>query len=195
MQLDFFFFVGSTYTYLSVSRIAKRIEGTPVRVNWRPFDVRSIMQEQNNLPFRDKPVKTAYMWRDIERRAHRHGLEWAGVPQYPVDPDLLANRIAILASQEGWCEEFAQAIYRRWFLHGARKSWNDIVNETLTSLRRTPEDIVDRANGHDIRRALSAQTAAARESGVFGSPSFLVSGELFWGDDRLEEAIDWATTR
>lgn len=195
MELDFFFFIGSTYTYLSVGRIGKLIEGTSIRLNWRPFDVRSIMQEQNNLPFRDKPVKTAYMWRDVERRARRHGLGWAGVPSYPVDPDLLANRIATLAAQEGWCAEFTQAVYGHWFLHGAQKSWDDIVRETLLSLHKPPAEIVARANGRDVRQALQIQTEIARAAGVFGSPSFVAAGELFWGDDRLEEAIDWISTR
>jgi 2-hydroxychromene-2-carboxylate isomerase len=64
--IDFWFSTGSTYTYLTVSRlpkIAAAAEG--VRFNWRPFSVRAIMREQNNIPFAGKPVKSAYMWRDI----------------------------------------------------------------------------------------------------------------------------------
>ena len=69
--LYFFFFFGSTYTYLSVMRIAKQASAAGVAVRWRPFSVRQIMTEMDNIPFAKKPVKAAYMWRDIERRAAR----------------------------------------------------------------------------------------------------------------------------
>ena len=72
--LDFFFFYGSTYTYLTVMRIEQVAARADVEVRWRPFNVREIMIEQNNIPFRGKPVKMRYMWRDIERRAARYGI-------------------------------------------------------------------------------------------------------------------------
>ena len=67
--IDFWFSVGSTYTYLTASRLEKTAAAENVRFNWRVFSVRTIMREQNNSPFVGKPVKTAYMWRGIERRA------------------------------------------------------------------------------------------------------------------------------
>jgi len=48
------------------------------------------------------------------------------------------------------------------------------------------------ANSEDAKAALSAETDAAGALGIFGSPTFAVGQELFWGDDRLEDAIDWA---
>ena len=72
--IDFWFSTGSTYTYLTVSRLPACAAAEGVRFNWRPFSVRAIMREQNNIPFAGKPVKAAYMWRDIERRAAMYGL-------------------------------------------------------------------------------------------------------------------------
>ena len=68
-SIDFWFSTGSTYTYLAVSRLEKVAAAERVRFNWRPFSVRAIMREQNNIPFVGKPIKTRYMWRDIARRA------------------------------------------------------------------------------------------------------------------------------
>src|ERR687884_1789775 len=99
--MDFFFFYGSTYTYLTAMRIEEVTARGGVEVRWRPFNVRQIMIEQNNIPFRGKPVKTRYMWRDLERRAARHGLPFVKEPPYPVDPDNLANRVGVLAADEG----------------------------------------------------------------------------------------------
>src|SRR4051794_39413541 len=114
--LDFFLFLGSTYSYLSVSRIDAVAARAGVSVRWRPFSVRSIMIEQNNRPFVGKPVKLAYMWRDLERRARRHGIPFTSIPNYPNDSNELANRVATLAALEGWCPEFAKASYAAWFL-------------------------------------------------------------------------------
>ena len=106
MHMDFFLSLASTYTYLAVNRAEQLATRAGVVLHWRPFSVRTIMVEQNNRPFAGKPVKLAYMWRDLERRAQRHGIPFASIPPYPVDTDGLANRVATLAAAEGWCPEF-----------------------------------------------------------------------------------------
>ncbi len=67
--MDFWFSVGSTYSYLTVMRLSQVERDTGVQFNWHPYSVRKIMMEMDNIPFSTKPVKQAYMWRDIERRA------------------------------------------------------------------------------------------------------------------------------
>lgn len=83
--LDFYFFIGSTYSYLSVARAQREAASAGIALNWKPFSVRTLMREQNNSPFTGKPAKLNYMWRDIERRAHRFGIPFSGAPPYPVD--------------------------------------------------------------------------------------------------------------
>ncbi len=68
-QIDFWFSIGSTYTYLTVMRLHNVEQESGMRFNWRPFSVRVLMQEMNNIPFKGKPAKEQYMWRDLERRA------------------------------------------------------------------------------------------------------------------------------
>jgi 2-hydroxychromene-2-carboxylate isomerase len=100
--IDFWFSIGSTYTYLSVMRIENVERQTGVAFRWCPFDVRAIMVEMDNIPFSNKPAKARYMWRDIERRAKMHGLSWAAIPPYPIKHLSLANRIALVGAREGW---------------------------------------------------------------------------------------------
>ena len=190
--IDFFFFIGSTYTYLSVQRIEAVAAARGVAVRWRPFSVRTLMQEQNNSPFAGKPVKMRYMWRDIERRAARHGLPWAGIPAYPVDAQQLANRVATVAAQEGWCPAFVKACYDDWFLHRLVPGELAQVQGVLARLGRDAETVIAQADSDATRAAYAASTDAARAAGIFGSPSFCVGDEIFWGDDRLEDALDWA---
>jgi len=191
-ELDFFFFIGSTYTYLSVLRVETIAAREGVRMRWRPFNARAIMIEQDNRPFVGKPVKLQYMWRDVERRAHRYGIPFKSIPSYPVDPDGLANRVAVLASLEGWCPQYTQATYRAWFLEGKPPGDPRHLRTVLPQLGKDPDATIARADSQEIRRQFGVETEHAKAFGIFGSPTFRCGTEIFWGDDRFEDAIDWA---
>lgn len=192
-DLDFFFFFGSTYTYLTVMRIDGVAGAAGVNVRWRPFNVRDIMIEMDNIPFRTKPIKARYMWRDIERRAEGYGLPFVGPPTYPVDPENLANRVGIVAAEQGWCPDYTRASYQAWFLENKPLGVPEFLNEVLAGLGRDPGEIVGRADSAEVRARYDAETDEARRLGIFGSPSFVGDDEIFWGDDRLEDAVEWAT--
>jgi len=192
-QLDFFLFVGSTYTYLSVYRADALAALRGVELRWRPFSVRSIMLEQNNRPFIGKPVKMAYMWRDLERRAARHGVPFKSPPRYPIDMDERANRVATVAAREGWCPEFVKAAYAEWFLADSDPGAPEHLTAVLRRLGRDAGDVLARADSDEIRAVYAAETEAARALGIFGSPTFVDGSEIFWGDDRLDDALEWCT--
>jgi 2-hydroxychromene-2-carboxylate isomerase len=189
--IDFWLSVGSTYTYFSVMRLREVEDRTGIGFNWRPFNVRAIMLEQNNRPFVGKPVKTAYMWRDIERRAVRYGLPVRVPAPYPLQEFERANRIAIVGEQEGWCADYARATYRRWFQDGLEAGIEPNLSESLREIGQDPTRVIARAESDEIAAALQKATEEAKLLGVFGSPSFVVGRELFWGDDRLDDAIAW----
>ena len=190
-QLDFFLFLGSTYTYLAVNRAEVLAAEAGLSLRWRPFSVRSIMIKQNNRPFVGKPVKLAYMWRDLERRAGRHGIPFKSIPPYPTDADELANRVATVAATEGWCPAFTRAAYRTWFLENKDPGKIEQTSLILEQLGQNPNEVLARADSSEIRDRYAAETEVARDLGIFGSPTFVYNSEIFWGDDRLEDAIDW----
>lgn len=189
--LDLFFFPGSTYTYLTALRIRERAARDGFDVVWHPFDVRSIMIEMDNIPFAHKPTKARYMWRDIERRALRHGLPWAGEPPYPVDPHLEALRVATVANEHGFCGAFVEASYRAWFLEGRAPGVGTTSRDVLRSIGRGADAVLAEAATQRCALRVNEETAAARLLGIFGSPTFVVGEEIFWGDDRLDDAIEW----
>jgi 2-hydroxychromene-2-carboxylate isomerase len=191
--MDVFFFPGSTYTYLTVMRIDRMAKARNVELTWRPFNVREIMVEMDNIPFAKKPIKSRYMWRDIERRALRHGVvPYPAQPPYPVDPDLKALRVATVAASEGWCGDFAAASHRAWFVEGKAPGIGTATEEVVASLGQDVARVMANADSDEIKQRLGRETDAARELGVFGSPTFAIGAEIFWGDDRLEDALDWA---
>lgn len=191
-SVDFHFFIGSTYTYLAVNRASALAAAAGVTLNWRPFSLRTILREQDNSPFLGKPDKLRYMWRDIERRAQRCGIPFAGPAPYPIDPDSRASHVATLAHAEGWCEPFVREVYRTWFLDRVDPGLPDVL-AGIVARTGQPADVLQRAEAPEVVARYADHTVEARAQGVFGSPSFVTAdGEVFWGDDRLEEALEWA---
>ncbi len=182
----------STYSYLTVARIGRLAAARGVSLVWCPMWLAAVRESQGmGLPFPPESSKTAYMWRDLERRAQRLGIPYRRPATYPVN-SLLTARVALLASAEGWCQPFSERVFALHWTEGRLIGTEDNLQTALTELGRDPWHEIERAQSPANKEALKAQNARAVAMGIFGAPTFAVAGELFWGDDRLEEAIDWA---
>ena len=193
--IDLWLSVGSTYSFLTVMRMDEVERKYAVKFNLRPFSVRKIMVEMDNIPFSSKPVKAAYMWRDIERRAALFGIDVKVPALYPLAGFDLANRIAVLGVQEGWVRDYVKATYRGWFQQGHPAGQEPNLTQSLTSIGLDPEEVIAKAQSEEIVDAYERATSEARRLGIFGAPSFVSRGEVFWGDDRMEEAVLWQLQR
>ena len=193
--IEFWIGYGSTYSYLSTMRIERIAESAGLIVDWKPFNIRAMMIEKGlpTGPFVPRPEKLAYMWRDLERRAQRRGLPYVKPPQYPVDTQKTV-RVAFLAASEGWCGRFSRKVFEMNFVEGRSIGAVGNLEAALTEIGMDAERIIRRAQEQDIEDGLAAQTRRAIDLGMFGSPHFRVGEELFWGDDRLEDAIEWCCT-
>jgi 2-hydroxychromene-2-carboxylate isomerase len=182
----------STYSYLTVARIGRLARERGVTLDWQPFFLPPVRERQSmGFPFPDESAKTAYMWRDLERRAQRYGLPYRRPDTYPVN-SLPTIRVAFLAAREGWCQAFTEEAFRLHWTEGRLIGTNDNMAVALRKCGKEPDVVLPEANAPANKDALKAQTSRAIERGIFGSPSFVAGGELFWGDDRLEDALDWA---
>jgi 2-hydroxychromene-2-carboxylate isomerase len=189
-QLDFFYFFGSCYAYLSVMRIEKLAAEAGVEVRWRPFSVRDLMTDKG-YSLKSQPTKMTYIFRDVERRARLHGIPFEKPPIWPTDPDQLANRVGIVALDQGWGREYTVTSFQKWF-EGQALGADDSLRTIIGSHGKDPDEVISLANSSGTRAEYDRETDSARQLGVFGSPTFAVGQEIFWGDDRLEEALAWA---
>ena len=191
-NIDFYFSIGSTYTYLSVTRILDVEKKHNMKFNWKPFSVRAIMKEMNNIPFpKDKKNKVDYMWRDIERRAEGYGFFAKTPVPYPLSEFDLANQIAILGLEKDWGIDYIRLTYKKWFQEGKEPAIEPSISEVCNELKLNKDEISSEALKKEIQDKYEANTNSARENKIFGSPSFIVKNEVFWGDDRMEDAIKW----
>jgi 2-hydroxychromene-2-carboxylate isomerase len=193
--LDFFVEFASTYTYLAAMRIAPLAEAAGVTVRWRPFLLGPIFQTQgwDSSPFNLYPDKGRYMWRDVERLSAA-----AGLPLHRPDPfpqrSLLAARVAHVGLLDGWGEAFCRSVFVAEFGEGKSIADASVIAELLRRLDVPPDPALARAQSEEIKAKLRFETEAAQRLGVFGAPTFVAGdGELFWGNDRLEQALAWAS--
>ena len=132
------------------------------------------------------------MWRDIEARAKKHGLPVHKTPvPYPLQEYDLANKIGLVANKEGWYLEYFREMYKVWFLKGKEAGSERNLEETFKNLKKNLVQVFEKSQQQVIANEFNANTEEALALGIFGAPSFRVENEIFWGDDRLEDAIEY----
>jgi 2-hydroxychromene-2-carboxylate isomerase len=191
--LSFWYEFASTYSYPAAMRIEAAAAAAGVTVEWRPFLLGPIFARQgwNDSPFNLYPDKGRYMWRDLERICSDAGLPLRQPSAFPRN-GLLAARIALVAADEGWCPAFTRAVYNAHFAEDRDIGAATAMAGILESLGRPAGPLLARAATADVKERLKAQTEDAMARGIFGAPSFTVGSELFWGNDRLDQALEWA---
>ena len=151
-KIEFWFSIGSTYTYLSTQRLEALEKEKSVEFEWFPFSVRARMVEMENIPFmaEKKKQKIDYMWRDVKRRANFYGFD-ANVPApYPLKEFDLANQVAILGKKEGWIKDYTILTYKKWFLEHQEPGSEPNLSKTLIEIGLDPEEIIKLAKLSDI---------------------------------------------
>ena len=195
--VEFWFEFASTYSYLSAMRVDEVATRAGVAVDWKPFLLGPIFGAQGweTSPFNIYPDKGAHMWRDMARRSAATGLSFARPEPFPQN-SLLAARLTLVGLDQGWGEAFACGVFEVEFAHGLNISSERVLEGILMKAGADVEAAFDLAASEEIKDRLKAQTQDAVDRHIFGAPTFIVGGlggdELFWGDDHLEQAIDWA---
>ncbi|HYV85833.1 MAG TPA: 2-hydroxychromene-2-carboxylate isomerase [Patescibacteria group bacterium] len=196
--MEFWYDFASTYSYPAAMRIEELAGQAGVAIEWRPFLLGPLFQRQgwNDSPFNIYPARGRYMWRDLERICARNGLPFrrpTGFPRHSV----LAARVASLDETGAVLPALTRALFRANFAEDRDIGVPEVVGQVLAELRREapglpdPARLLARAVEPGNKERLRARTEEAWEAGLFGAPSFVVDGELFWGQDRLEEAFAW----
>ncbi len=195
--VDFWFDFASTYAYLAAARVEGAAQARGVDVRWRPILLGPIFAEHgwNTSPFVVYPAKGRYMWRDVERRAAELGRPFKRPgPDDPRDfpqHTVLAARMALVALDSPQGKDFCRRVFVAEFEEEKDISDPAVLSSIAAELG-LPEDIQEKATHPENKARLRTSVAEAQALGVFGAPSFTVGEELFWGEDRLDTALNWA---
>nr|WP_321250331.1 2-hydroxychromene-2-carboxylate isomerase [uncultured Ruegeria sp.] len=193
-RIQFWFEFASTYSYLSAMRVEQVAAQKGVAVDWQPFLLGPIFAAQgwDNSPFNIYPAKGRYMWRDMERLCKKRGLAFVHPNPFPQN-GVLAARLVLAIEDQDQKAAFARAVYHAEFADGRTISDESVLADCLV-VAGLRSDMIARSKDPAIKEALFEQSKRAQALDLFGAPSFVTGDELFWGDDRLEDAVDFAST-
>ncbi|MFZ4874078.1 2-hydroxychromene-2-carboxylate isomerase [Janthinobacterium sp. Mn2066] len=191
--LEFWFDFGSNYSYLSAMRIEALAREKKVEIVWKPFLLGVVFQSLGwpTSPFVLQKLKGDYAWRDMARLCEKYGLPWQQPTSFPRTA-LLPMRVALIAADQGWIAAFVRRMMTMNFAEDRDIDNVAAVTEALTELGLDAPAILALALSDENKLRLRRQTEQAQTRGLFGAPNFISGEELFWGNDRLEDALAWA---
>ena len=189
-EIECWFEFASNYSYLSVMRIEAAAAQRGVTVRWKPFLLGPIFRSfgWSTSPFVLQKAKGDYVWKDMARLCRKHGLPWQRLTEFPRSA-LLPARVALLGADQPWMGAYCRRIMSLNFAEDRAINDPQLVAEVLTQLGLPAQAILDVALSDANKLALRQQTEAAQARGIFGAPTFFVGDEMFWGDDRLDDAL------
>lgn len=192
-RIAFWFDYSSLYSYPALMRVEAAAAARGVEVDWRPFLLGPVFRQigWDGLPLFVHRAKGEYTWRDIERRCRLHGLPFLRPPVFPL-PSLRPLRVATLGVGKPWLGEFSRRVMRAGFAEGRAIDSDEVLRPILSDLGLHADALLAAAATDAARDSLRSRTAKACARGIFGAPTLFAGDEMFWGDDRLEDAIAWA---
>lgn len=197
-RLTFWFEFASPYSYLAASRIGPLAAAADVEVTWRPFLLGPIFRDQGwkTSPFNIFRAKGENMWRDVERQVQKYGLPPLKIPEEFPQDSLLAARLAVCVGEDLSRQDFAGSVFEAQFAKGLDISDRAVLADCLVAIGLDSGALIEQAKSEQsVKDTLRAITDNAVALGIYGAPSFTTDdGELFWGNDRLEDALEWAKT-
>jgi 2-hydroxychromene-2-carboxylate isomerase len=191
--VDFWYEFASTYSYPAAMRVEALAGARGIALNWRPFLLGPIFAARGmaDSPFNLHAAKGRYMWRDLRRVCDGLGLPLRRPEPFPQN-SLLAARVA-LAIEGDVRPEFSRAVYAAEFGEGQSIAEPSTIVAVIERLGLNSGAILERAASGPIKDALRRETELAGRLGIFGAPNLVTAdGEVFWGNDRLEDGLDWA---
>ncbi len=189
-EIEFWFEFASNYSYLSVMRIEDVARRRGVRIIWKPFLLGPILRSlgMETSPFLTQMEKGAHMWQDMVRQCRKYGLSWTKPSVFP-RLSVLPARVALIGAAEPWIGAFCRQVMELNFVHDEDINKADRLAPILRELNLPADEILKQAQSDSVKTRLREQTDEARRQGIFGAPTFFVGTEIFWGNDRLDDAL------
>ncbi len=188
-RATFYFDLGSPYAYLSAERISRLFADAELeQPEWQPILLGGLFARFDRGSWARTDAREEGM-REVERRAQAIGIQPIRWPDPWPGNTLHAMRVATYAKSIGRSVSFALAAFRQAFAGGRDLTDPDNVAIAAAACELHPNAIAKAASSDGVKARLREATDAAGDLGVVGVPSVAVGAEVFWGDDRLEDAV------
>lgn len=185
-KVEFFFDVGSPYSYLAYHQLPKIAQAKGAEMVWKPMLLGAVLKAAANQSPMAVPLKGQHLLTDLQRWADHVGVVFAQNPHFPINTlHLMRGAVGMQMTSEEEFQRYLGAIFHAMF--GQPRNLNDIkeVVAVLTENGFDPVRFQAMINDQAVKDALKRNTDEAVERGVFGAPTFFVDNEMYWGQDRL----------
>jgi 2-hydroxychromene-2-carboxylate isomerase len=174
-------------------RIEELAHKAGITIAWKPFLLGPIFRDfgWTSSPFVLQDEKGSYVWRDMQRQAQKYRLQFNKPSVFP-RMALLPMRVALLGSKQAWMGAFCRKVMCQNFVSDIDIDHPENVRRALDGLVADPDDVIRQAQSDANKTRLRDQTSEAKSRGIFGAPTMLIGDEIFWGNDRLDDAIAFA---
>ena len=184
-SFEFYFDFTSTYSYLASTQVESIASRSGAKVDYRPFLLGAVFQATGNSPPLSVPAKGLYLFKDLRDWTRRYGLpEFQMPPSFPLK-SIRANRLALVAIEEGRIADFVGRTYRAAFVEHRDLANDEVLAELARASGLDPEAALARIETQEIKDLLRKNTDGAVARGAFGAPTFFVGEEMFVGNDRI----------
>jgi 2-hydroxychromene-2-carboxylate isomerase len=183
-QVDFYFDFVSPYVWLASHQLGEVREYTAAKFRFVPVLFAALLDHHSTLGPAEIPAKRRYTFQDAQRWAVYLGLEFKSPPAHPFNP-LKPLRVASAIDDDRLREALAVRLLDAAWSEGRDITSDSVVHEVADSMSLNGKELLGKTHTDEIKQRLRLQTESAIQAGVFGVPSFVVDGEIFWGNDRL----------
>ncbi len=192
MEIDFYYGIGSRYSYLASTQLDALVRDTGCHLVWKPLYSGLLIERQGGSPFKGTPVSGQYDWAyresDAKRWADLYGVPFVEPRQALKEDRALLTRLALActaAASLGAAEAFSRRLFNAIFVQAEGDLGEAALTRMAVASGLAEADFATALRASSTMAALEATTREAGDRGAFGVPSFFVGEALFWGNDRL----------
>ena len=185
-QVEFFFDVGSPYSYLAYHQLPKIAQAKGAEIVWRPMLLGGVFQATSNSSPATIPAKGRYSNIDLERWATYFGVPIQQNPHFPINTlHLMRGAVGMQLRSDVEFHNYLGAIFSAMFEHP--RNLGDLNEQAvvLEAAGISPALMMELVQDDHVKQTLRKTTEEAVARGVFGAPTFFVGNDMFWGQDRL----------
>ncbi|KRB83872.1 2-hydroxychromene-2-carboxylate isomerase [Noviherbaspirillum sp. Root189] len=186
-KIEFFFDVGSPYSYLAYHQLPKIAHARNASILWRPMLLGGVFQATGNASPANVPLKAVYSKVDLERWARRFNVTFNHNPHFPINTlQLMRGAVAMQMRSDAEFHRYLSAIFSAMFEHPRNLGNPEEVAAVLEGAGISPLLFLELIKDDKVKAKLKSDTEEAVARGVFGAPTFFVGSDMYWGQDRLD---------
>lgn len=185
-QVEFFFDVGSPYSYLAYHQLPKIAAARNAEIVWRPMLLGGVFQATGNSSPATVPMKARHSQIDLERWARYFDVPYTPNPHFPINTlHLMRGAAGMQMRGDEEFQRYLSAVFSAMFEKPRNLGVPDELAEVLEAAGIAPALFLELTKDDKVKSKLKKDSEEAVSRGVFGAPTFFVGEEMFWGQDRL----------